>query len=249
MHNLKLRLLFFRAALLSLSMSVFVLCNGCAATRTMVSKRNLNVQTKSSASIFLNPVPDRKKVVYVQVKNTSDKPMFNLRTALSQNLINKRYKITHHLDHAHYLLQVNILRVGKSNPSANEKYLSDGFGGVVTGAIAGVALTDSSGGGVAGGLVGGLVSTVVNSVVKDVTYAVVTDVQISERTKNAINEESRNLLKQGTSGETMQSAHQKSHWHRYRTRILSTAEKANLKFKEALPELKKGLVLSIAGLF
>ncbi|WP_422491663.1 complement resistance protein TraT, partial [Endozoicomonas sp. ALE010] len=35
---------------------------------------------------------------------------------------------------------------------------------------------------------------------------------------------------------------------KYQTRVVSTANKVNLKFEEALPELKKGLSNSISGL-
>jgi hypothetical protein len=38
-------------------------------------------------------------------------------------------------------------------------------------------------------------------------------------------------------------------WKTYHTRIVSTANQANLKFEDALPALENGLVRSIAGMF
>ena len=55
------------AACLGLALS------GCAATSTAVAKRNLDVQTKMSDTIFLDPVSPDQRTVYVDVKNTSDK--------------------------------------------------------------------------------------------------------------------------------------------------------------------------------
>ena len=63
--------------------------SGCAASSVMISKRNLDVQTKMSETIFLDPVSPDQKVMYVEVRNTSDKDNFelegpiNLKTAVN----------------------------------------------------------------------------------------------------------------------------------------------------------------------
>ncbi len=49
-----------------------LMLSGCSATHTAISKRNLQVQTKMSDTIFLDPVADDKRTVFVQVRNTSD---------------------------------------------------------------------------------------------------------------------------------------------------------------------------------
>ena len=74
-----------------------------------------------------------------------------------------------------------------------------------------------------GGLLGGIIETVSGAFVKDVTYSIITDLQISERNGGG--------------------------WKRYQTRVLSTANKVNLEFTEAQPNLEKGLIASISGLF
>lgn len=236
-----------------LSVIAALLLSGCAATQVAISKRNLDVQTKESASLFLDPVPNKQKVVYVQVKNTSDKPQFQVTSQIAGQLIAKGYKVTNNLDEAHYLLQANILQVGKTSPSANEMALKGGYGGALGGALAGAATTavfSNSGTAVlAGGLIGGAASLIADSAVKDVTFSAITDVQISERTNAVIKEKTQSDLAQGTSTKTVQTSSKQSHWQRYRTRIVSTAEKVSLDFDTALPELEKGLTNAIAGIF
>ncbi|MDU4232433.1 MAG: complement resistance protein TraT, partial [Klebsiella grimontii] len=48
---------------------------GCGAMTTAVKKRNLEVKTQMSETIWLEP--SSEKTVYIQVKNTSDKDMSN----------------------------------------------------------------------------------------------------------------------------------------------------------------------------
>jgi hypothetical protein len=45
------------------------------------------------------------------------------------------------------------------------------------------------------------------------------------------------------------SATETSEWKRYRTRLLSTANQANLDFEDAAPALTEGLARVIAGIF
>ena len=47
----------------------------------------------------------------------------------------------------------------------------------------------------------------------------------------------------------MLSSTETSDWKRYRTRVMSKANKVNLEFEEAAPDLVAGLTRSIAGIF
>jgi hypothetical protein len=211
----------------------------------------------------LNPVEDSKKTVYVQVKNTSDKPQFKINSQIKTALEDKGHRVVTSLNKAHYLLQANILQVGKIDPSAADKMFMGGFGsnldsmamGAGVGAVAG-ALSGGSGrsmlaGGLIGGAVVGIGSAIANAAVKDVTYTVITDLQISERAgKGArIQQTEESDLAQGSSSSTKQVASSEAGWMRYQTRVMSTANKANLKFEAALPLLEKGLADSISGIF
>lgn len=230
-----------------------LLLSSCAATQMAIQHRNLEVQTKASATVFLDPVPDREKVVYVQVKNTSDQTEVKLKPKVIALLKQKGYRVTDQLDHAHYLLQVNILQVGKSSVSAAQAALGGGFGSALSGAAvgAGIAAMASANtpGIVGGGIAGGLLSTVTDSLVKDVVYSMITDVQIAERQHGKIHERDREVLSQGTSGAIVQQREGSTDWQRYRMRIVSQAEKVNLNFKAALPELQLALAKSLSEIF
>ncbi|KAE9787605.1 complement resistance protein TraT, partial [Escherichia coli] len=49
---------------------------GCGAVTTAVKKRNLEVKTQMSETIWLEP--SSEKTVYLQIRNTSDKDMSGL---------------------------------------------------------------------------------------------------------------------------------------------------------------------------
>lgn len=227
------------------------LLSGCAATELAISKRNLDVQTKMSNTVFLDPVPGDQRTIVVQVRNTSDKPNFTIDSELRNALSAKGYRIVDDPAKAHFMLQVNILQVGKMDPSASNQTLNAGFGGAVAGmAIAAASGSRSNHGVLTGGILGGLASTVTNAMVKDVTYSVITDLQISEHLsggKAKVTSESK--LAQGTSGTTTIATSGETQWQRYQTRLMSSANKVNLDFEEAVPELVKGLSTSISGLF
>lgn len=229
--------------------------SGCAATHLAVAKKDLDVQTKMSATVFLDPVTAAERTVLVQVRNTSDKPDFGIEGEVVSALQAKGYRVVMDPAEAHYIVQANILQVGKSDQTAAESALGSGYGGGFDGALAGMALAGATGGGgrniVGGGLVGALVGTVVDAAVKDVYFSAITDVQIKERMGKGKQAQiaSEHNLKQGTSGSTTVSYQDTSDFRAYQTRILSSANKVNLDFAEAQPALKQGLVRSLSGVF
>jgi len=233
---------------------VGVVLSGCAAASTAISKRNLDVQTKMSSTIFLEPVKPALKTVFLQVRNTSDKSDFDVSQEISSAIIGKGYKIVDDPDAAHFLVQANILQVGKNDPTAAEKAFGNGYGdiagGVAAGAVIGAHTSRSYGGGIVGGIVGGAGSLIANNLVKDVYYSVITDLQISERAKKGqkVVNRSKHNLAQGNSGSTVSMTEEVNDRKRYQTRILSSANKANLEWHEASPALVRGLVRSISGI-
>ncbi|HEM7073818.1 TPA: complement resistance protein TraT [Legionella pneumophila] len=226
---------------------------GCAATQTALEHRTLEVSTKQSETVFLEPVSNAQKTIYVSIKNTSDESIDitpQLKTALS----NQGYRVVNQPNLAHYLLQANILKVGKMSIAASQSALGGGYGSAIAGAVAGTAagsFTHSSTGMIAGGLAGGVIGLAADSLVKDVNYTMITDVQISERAGKGIkiNEQFQSHLKSGTSTVTSQTSSRESQYQRYRTRIVSNADKVNLKFADARPSLEQGLVKTITGIF
>ncbi len=225
------------------------LLGGCAATTTALSHSELETQTKMSSSIFLDPVPSSQKTAYVQFKNTSDKQgMREIREMITKQLQERGYKVVDNLDEAHYLLQANVRQATETSPAAVEEALGAGYGGAVIGAAAGGAASGSASGAAYGGLAGAAAATAANAMVENVTYAVITDLQLSKRTEAAVDTTTQSRLKQGSRSVRRQRQERETHWRRYQTRVIATANQANLEFKEAAPKLKANLAHSIAGL-
>lgn len=234
--------------------------SGCAATQVMVSKRNLDVQTKMSETVFLDPVGPEKKIMHIQIRNTSDKDNFDIADSLKDAMTKKGYRITENPDEAYYRLQANVLSVAKTDPTAAQAALHGGYGGAVlggavAGAVIGGAASRSWGGAgigaAAGGLLAGATETVTGSLVKDVLFMVVTDIQLVEKAPEGVivRQDSQQNLKQGIGGTATQSSSEVSKFKKYRTRVVSTANKANLEYEEAAPALTQGLTKALSGLF
>jgi len=237
---------------------IFVLA-GCAAVHTSVAKRNLDVQTRMSDAVFLDPVGPDKRTIFVQVRNTSDKPNFDLEGPIKNAIRGRGYQVLDDPEAAHFKLQAQILSVSKASVTAAEAAFSGGYGapiaGITTGAVAGVATGGSAENmavaGVAGAILGGLVETVANAAVQDVFYVAITDVQISQKARAGVTGQ-RDLqvdASQGIGGAETTTFSEVTDEKRYRTRVMSTANKVNLQYEEAAPELNSGLTRVLAGLF
>lgn len=229
--------------------------NGCSAMNTAIKKKDLDVQTKMSETVFLEPVSPDKKIVYFDIRNTSDKEI-NIESSVETAFINRGYKVTKDPKEATYMLQGNILKVGKSDLRESQAFLGSGFGAGMTGAATGVAAAYALGGGnrsMAGvGLAGAALGFVGDALVKDVMYVMVTDLQIRERPLEGevVTQTQQANLAQGSSTTTKQDIKGgKVEWKTYRTRIVSTANKMNLEFAEAQPVLESALSRSMSGIF
>ncbi|RXJ97694.1 conjugal transfer protein TraT [Arcobacter sp. CECT 8986] len=242
---------FIRLGLMTLlSLFIMSIFTGCGALTTAIEKRNLDVQTKMSDSIFLEPVEPEKQIVYVRVRNTTDKDI-DIENGIKQAFESRGFKVTLHPTKAEFMVQANLLQVGKSDQKSATRALESGFGGAVLG-VGAVALSGSRSGGsyAAGGIIGGLIGTVTDALVKDVYYTMVTDVEIRQRASKdeIIVQNASGSSKQGISANVNQNIQTKNaKWKIYRTRIVSTANKMNLEFKEAKPKLIEGLTRSISG--
>ena len=220
--------------------------SGCSAIHTSVAKKDLDVQTKMSESIFLDPVAPDKRVVFVDVRNTSDKPGLVIEPQIHQAILANGYRITDNPEEAHYMLQANILKVGRADKRSHR----NGTNGALTGVAVGSTL-GSGDGKIAMAVVGGLLATMIDASVKDIYYTIITDVRISERAKPTVvvTESTRSTLTQGISGSKTSSYSENVDWKRYQTRIVSVANQANLSFETAQKPLINALVQSISNVF
>ncbi len=241
-----------------LTVVALVTLSGCAATQVALSKKDLDVQTRMSDSIFLDPVSADKMSIYVKVRNTSDKSNFDLEAPIKAAMQAKGYQVTSNPDAAHYMLLANVLSVEKSDPTAAEAALHNGYGGALAGAVAGAMIGGAShgnsgalyGAGI-GALVAGGAEVIADSMVHDVVYIVITDIELRERTKKgvAVRQDQQQDARQGIGGQRTQTSSETTNYKSYRTRIVSTANKVNLAYEEAAPYLTDGLARSLAGLF
>ena len=232
---------------------------GCAATHVAIAKRNLEVSTRMSDAVFLDPVGGDKRTAFVYVRNTSDRPNFDIETPLKTAIAGRGYRIVADPDEAHFKLQAQVLSVSKMSVTAAEAALGAGYGGAIAGvAIGGVAGAATTGtsqgtvvGAVAGGIVGGIAETIANAAVKDVTFVAITDVQISERAREGVvgRRELEVDAQQGMGGSEQSTFTEETTEKRYRTRVISTANKANLKYEEAAGPLNEGLTRVLSGVF
>lgn len=225
---------------------------GCAATQTALEHHSLEVSTKLSKTIFLDPVPASQKTVFVVVKNTSEESL-TIEKPLAQALVNKGYRVVTNPSQAHYMLQANILKVGKMSQSASEKALGGGYGSALAGAATGAAIGSFGHANtvIGGGIAGGLIGIAADSLVKDVNYTMITDIQISERAGKGVkvHEHFKSELDNGSASKSYQTSSHDSAFERYRLRVVSNANKVNLSFPTARPALEQGLVRTLAGLF
>ena len=86
------------------------------------------------------------------------------------------------------------------------------------------------------------------ALVKNITYAMITDVQVMERTDEAVAQQVQSNLAQGTGTLVSQSSQSTATRHKFQMRIVSMANQVNLKFEEAVPQLQAQLAKSIAGI-
>ena len=219
----------------------------CSTMHTVISKRNLDVQTKMSDTIWLEPAAANQKTVFVKISNTSGKNL-NIEQKIMKVLSEKGYRIVNDPAEAKYWLQANILKVDKVNLD-NDNGFSDAVLGAGIGGILGAQRSGGAYTALGWGLAGAAIGTLADALVDDTAYAMVTDILISEKTVKNVQTSTKNAVKQGNSGTMTSSTSSLSNIEKYSTRVLSTANQVNLKFNSAVPILEDELIKVITGIF
>lgn len=235
---------------------IAALLSGCAATNTALSKKNLDVQTKTSTAIFIDPVSPEKRTIFVDVKSSVqefDRAVFKKLLKDSFLTNDNNYRLVDDPEQAQFVLSAFVLSLEKASPSASELALNRGYegGGILAGAAVGGAARGDWKGAVAGGVVGGGIEMISGALVKDITYMLVCDVQIKERTRNgAVVSRATDIeTKVSDHGTTTQVVDEISNMKEYRTRIVTTANKANLKLEEAAEPIYSKTAAAMSGFF
>jgi hypothetical protein len=242
---------------------VVVVLGGCAAASVAMSKKDLNVQTKTSSAIFVDTVPRVDRTVFVEVR--SGVAEFD-RRALG-NFIKGQftsndngYRIVDDPDQAHYHMSVYVLNLEKTSPTAAEAALHQGYSGEAAmagaaGALIGGRNTGTYSGAASGGLLASALASggalVANNLVKDVTYMLVCDVQVKERAAKGVlvRKDSSIDTQISDAGSSQQRVSEVSDRAEYRTRVVTTANKANLELTEAQDLMFSKTAYALSGFF
>lgn len=236
--------------------SAALILSSCAATHVALSKRELDVQARTSNAIFVEPVSQDKRTVYLDVKSgvmEFDRNAFKQFVAQQFADNGNGYRIVNDPDSAHFTMVAYVLNLEKTSPSAAEVALNQGYmgGAIAGGAVTGALASNSYRGAAAGGLLGGAAELVGGALVKDVTYMLVCDVQIKERTKHGaiVRKDTQIDAKVSDAGSSRQTVSEVSNQKEYRTRIVSTANKANLKLEDAQDLMFQKTAYALSGFF
>ncbi|MCR2039262.1 complement resistance protein TraT [Campylobacter helveticus] len=247
------------------SVLVAGLLSGCLTT-------TLQTNATMSQSIFLDPVTKEKRVVFLNIKNTSGHNV-NLEPKLRNALEAKGYRIIDDPDKANYILSTNILYCDK-------KQENNAAGAGVAGAATGVAISGYNGGGaggmVAAGAAGAAAGMLLGKLTEDTIYQMQVDINIKQKADGKVLTSSGNVSGQASvrdqraSGflnsfggnvrsdkvghlnsnqvNTTQQTYQGKYIEKS-TIIFAEAVKTGLKLEEATPVLEDKIATQIAGLF
>ncbi|HEC19667.1 MAG TPA: conjugal transfer protein TraT [Gammaproteobacteria bacterium] len=232
---------------------------GCAAVQTSIAKRKLDVQTRVSTAIFVDPVKRDKRVVYVDIRSAVmefDRNAF--RKAIVEEFAKNGngYRITDDPDAAQYQMNIFVTKLEKASPTAAEVALKQGYmgdvgAGAMLGASMGADRGHSASSTVGGGILGAVATTAANAFVQDVTYLLVADVQIKEKTRKGVivRKDTQISAKVSDAGTSTQRVSEATNRKEYRTRIVTTANKANLELEEAQPLMFAKTAYAMASFF
>lgn len=241
------------------------LLTGCLTT-------TLQTNATMTQSIFLDPVAKEKRVVFLNIKNTSGHDV-NLEAKLRNALQAKGYKFVDDPAKATYILSTNILYCDK-------KQENNAVGGAVAGGALGtgisVANSNSVGGAVAAGAAGALVGGLAAKLTEDTIWQMQVDINIKQKAKGKVLSQSGSVSGQASVRDGRSSGFLNSFGGPVRsdrvgqlnsnqvnttsqtysgnyieksTIIFAEAVKMGLKLPEATPILEDKIASQIAGLF
>lgn len=239
---------------------VLPLLGGCAATSVALSKKDLDVQTKTSTAIFVEPVSRSERTVYVDVRSGVQE--FD-RRAFSQFVKQQfagnenGYQIVDEPDQARFQMLVYVLNLEKASPTAAQAALQQGYvgGETMAGAGIGAVIGANSGKAWQGGMIGGVAASgatvIANALVHDVTYMLVCDIAIRERAGKGVlvRKDTQIDTKVSDAGSSQQRVSEMTDKKEYRTRVVTTANKVNLKLEEAQTPMFDKTAYAMAGFF
>lgn len=233
--------------------------SGCAAVNTSIAKRNLDVQTKISTAIFVDAVKRSKRFVYVDIRSgVMEFDRRALRKAVFDEFAanDNGYRVVDDPEKAQYHMNIFVTKLEKTSPTAAELARNSGYGGdLAAGAVMGASVGSNRGSSssttIGMGLLGAIGVTAANAFVQDVTFLLIADVQIKEKARKGVlvRKDSKISTKVSDAGSSTQRVSEVSNRKEYRTRIVTTANKANLELAEAQELMFKKTAYAMSGFF
>lgn len=247
------------------SLVAMSLLTGCVTTQ-------LQTSATMTQSIFLDPVAKDKKIIFLNVRNTSGQNI-NIESKLISILQSKGYVIVDDPEQATFILSTNILYCNKKqeNNAAVGATLGTGLG-------VGVAAynSQSMAGAIATTGAIGLASGLIGKLTEDIIYQMQVDINIKQRAKGKVLSTASTTAGQANVVDGRRSGFMNSFAGSVRgdktghlnsnlvnsssqayesdyieksTMIFAEATKMNLKLEEAIPVLEDKMANQIAGLF
>ncbi|OGF64442.1 hypothetical protein A2661_02780 [Candidatus Giovannonibacteria bacterium RIFCSPHIGHO2_01_FULL_45_24] len=232
-----------------------LLVSGCAAMSTALRYKDLSVQARLAETVFRKPIPASQKIVWIELGDTSG---MDVKLSDLAGLMNaKGYKVVSDPEEANIWLQSNVRYLGDASTPAIQEAMHASYGGPILGAGAGAIIGGLASnspnapfvGGFIGGAIGQAAEWIAGELVKKVVYAVIVDIQISEKTGRSVTERQTARIQQGTGSSVQQdTGAYDSDRLIYRNRLSATATQVNLDFETAKPALIRRITESIAGM-
>ncbi len=201
---------------------------GCATSRMMIRYGNLTAQTEMSESVFLELRSDLPQTVYISEASTAGREL-TIRPILDRQLTQSGYTLVDAPDEATYIIQINHLRLVKSELTGNQT-VNDAIEAAWWAGAGGALATDILGAPGAAGEVGlavGVLSFIMDASTKHIAYTLTTDVLVTE---------------------SVPASGAETEFRYHETQIVSGASKVNLGLENSLPAMISGLSRSLAGL-
>lgn len=101
---------------LLLTLLLLLPLTGCMALHTSVAKGKLDVQTRMSETVYLDPVEAEFRTVFIDIRQTAAEYRLPLAADVRNLLLSRGYKLVDSPQQAQYWLQVNVRTVLKERP-------------------------------------------------------------------------------------------------------------------------------------
>lgn len=232
---------------------------GCSAMNTALKKQDLDVESRLSHSVVLEPLSPADRIVYARVRDVSGN---SLRSIMQQKITNQLtaegFVVTNDPKEANLMMNATILSAGKTTADEASRSLTSGYKGAAEGASIGYLAASGNGkSAVQTGLLAGAAGFFADALVEDVYYTFVMDVELRERPLegDVYSNSSSNRTVSGisTQNKAIRNVNKSNvqrgenyKWIIHETRIVTTANQMNLKIEEAIPAVQDKTALSLS---